>query len=302
MSRKLLAAVMLACLPRPGPAAPFDVLAVDASPRAAALGGAQVAAAEDGYAAAYNPAALGAARRNEASFSYAAHFAGTRSDAAGLALTSGWGASLRRFDSGPVARTTLDNPDGTGLGTARLTSSAAGIAYGAAVAPSLRLGLGLQWLNQNADGRVASNAAVDLGAAWRSGESAGLSLGAAVRRLGPAARSRDGREELPRTLALGGAYRAAWGSARGLGTVELAHDAYFGRRLAVGLELGATSGAAARLGWRSDADAAAGLSLGVGWRGERLGFDYALRPLGALGSAHLLSASLLWGPAAVSGR
>ena len=272
--------------------AAFDFLGVDVSPRAAAMGGAQAASARDGYAAVYNPAALGSVRSSQVSFSHSAHFIGTSIDAIGFSHVSGLGLSLRRFDSGQVARTTVADPDGANLGDARLTESIASLSYGRALASTLRLGASLGVFQRDADGQRASAIAADFGLLWANAGIEGVDLAAVVQNLGSSLKTRSGEEPLPRAIRLGGAYRLA-GSQNTIALIEgtKGHDAPW--RASVGAERVFSAGVSARAGWRSDAQT--GFCFGVGWHGSQWGFDYALLPLGDLGASHRIGVNLHWG-------
>ncbi len=158
--------------------AAFDFLGVDASPRAAAMGGAQTASARDGLAVVYNPAALGSIRSNQVSFTHSAHFIGTSIDAIGISHASGVGFSLRRLDSGPIARTTVADPDGASLEGARLNESAATLGYGRAFSFGPRFGASLGLFQRDADGQRSSAVAADVGLLWPNAAVPGVDVAA----------------------------------------------------------------------------------------------------------------------------
>lgn len=132
------------------------------------------------------------------------------------------------------------------------------------------LGLSVKYLRSHIGSAEAQGAALDLGAR-RELEGLGsgrLSLGAALRNLGPGLKYDRERNDLPLRLALGVAYRLSRGHAVAVEFQNGPRGA--GSEVAVGGEFKAMEGVFLRLGYASKAaasggsgfDAAKGLTLG----------------------------------------
>jgi len=127
-----------------------------------------------------------------------------------------------------------------------------------------------------------------------------VSVGAALRNLGPGLKLQDQRRDLPLRLAAGAGYKFAGGHAaaaelvngpRGAGT-----DASFGGEYQVAksfyLRAGYTTQTA--ITGESGFDVARGLTLGLGFRNEKWSLDYAILPSGELGRSHRFSLGARW--------
>ncbi len=280
-----------------GGSEPFAFLSLDANARAVALGGAYTALASDANALLYDPAGLARVRRQEATFMHNQHFQGITQEYIGYASPRGWGLSLNYLTFGAIPKTTVANPDGTGLGSAGLSDLALGAGYGRTLTDALALGAGAKVISETIDDVTARGLALDLGALYAVPAVPRLSLGAAVLNLGPAVKFQSANEDLPMSLRLGAAY--------GFAVLEqdstLAMDIVKGRsqdaRLAIGAETVIAKAMPVRLGYKTDGGTGPGISAGLGWRNQNFDFDYAYMPFGDLGVAHRLSATVRWGTA-----
>lgn len=272
----------------------FDFLRLDAGARAVGLGGAYTALASDSAALIYNPAGLGRVSASEASFMHNQYAQGVTQQWIGAALKNGWGAQFSYASLGDVPRTTISNPSGTGV-RLNVSESALGGGYGQEVTPELALGGGLKYVQESLGDATANGWALDGGGLYKVPDVRGLTVGASLLNVGPAVKFDSRSEKLPTTLRLGSAYQTALPRADLTFALDLAKGLREKVRLAVGGEALMDKTYAVRLGYTSANDAGAGVSLGLGWRGPRLGADYAFVPMGELGTAHRLSFTLRWG-------
>ena len=141
-------------------ASPFNFLFLDADARPVAMGGAYTALANDANALHYNPAGLGRIRRSEATFMHNEYFEGITQEYIGFASRHGYGANLNILRAGDIDRTTVSNPNGTGLGSANFSDLAFGLGYGRALTEHLAAGLGVA-LHAGPAVRDAANACID---------------------------------------------------------------------------------------------------------------------------------------------
>jgi hypothetical protein len=296
-------AVLLAaspCLAGAGGGDPFQFLLLDADARAVALGGAYTALAGDANALLYNPAGLGRVRRSQASFMHNQYFEGVNQEYLGVADARGWGVQLNELSFGDSPRTTVSNPDGTGLGSAGLMDLSFGAGYGRAATESLSLGVGAKAIRESIDGVSALGFGLDLGGLYSVPTIEGLSLGAAVQNIGPSVRFQGARESLPLNGRAGAAFvHEVFGRA-----CSASLDLVKPRTAALGVETGVETvfGGAlpVRIGFDSRNDAGPGITAGVGWRGRSFAFDYAFVPYGDLGITNRVSVTLFWGDEAAA--
>lgn len=274
-------------------AGPMQFLLLDSNARARALGGAYTALADGADAVHHNAGALAFNRRIQASFMHDQGFQGITRQYAGLAWKTGWGVSLNRLDFGSVERTTVFNPEGTGESVLYESLALSG-GYAHRLGGGVAAGAALKGIRESIEDDSAHGFAADLGALYRPPEAPGLSIGLALRNLGPALSRDGGPEALPTELRLGVAYRRAAGAVPVTPALDLARER--GEKLAVnaGLEAEIRESLSVRAGYDSRNEASSVPSFGLGLRGRRLGFDYALAPFGDLGTAHRVSVSAAW--------
>ena len=276
----------------------FTFLTLPAGARAAALGGAFTAVADDPSAVFWNPAGV-AARAPVA--------AGGE-----IAVTGVHHESIQNFRQDLVAVTWRKADDGLTLGfnshyTGRLEGAdeignplgAFGVSdfavtggYATTLARGLRVGGSLGWLSETIAGTSASTLSFSLGGLYAPSATGGLTLGAAVRNLGgsptfPTIAGGSGEPlDQPLTLAGGASYAGARGSLRYLLTGEVSKLDGDPTEARLGLEVAPSSSLALRAGWMFGQDAA-DLTVGAGIVVGKVGFDYAFVPYhDDLGSSH----------------
>ena len=265
-------------------------LTVGAGARAQGLGGAYSALGEDADSLYWNPAGLARLEKRDVSVSHAELFAQSRHDFLAYAHPTAMGTFAGAFTY--LSQASIDGRDASGRPTGSYQASDSAVTAGYARKTDWAdLGASVKYLRSHIGSTEAQGAAVDLGARRSFGA---VTLGAAVRNLGAGLKYEDQRNDLPLRLAAGAAYKFAGGHAavfeltngpRGAGT-----DAAFGGEYQpmrnVMLRGGYTTQSA---GGGSGFDAARGLTLGIGVTRERWRLDYAVLPMGELGTSHRFS-------------
>lgn len=286
----------------------FAFLRLPLSARAAALGEAVAALADDAPTAPYNPAGLALARARTASAGYLSYAAGIQAGQLnylqpGMAGGTA-GICLAYLNSGGIAETTLDQPTGTGA-SFTYSSAALSLTYGRALTPQVYAGAAVKGVHERALEYTASAAAVDLGAIYevdldrlsnrlfgkRKNLGTSLALGASAQNLGAAADAFiDVKEKLPLAFRLGLAYRPFMDRLTlALGGVKAIDSP---ARMQAGLEYWLRGMVALRAGYNgvmadvkngSSIDDLSGFACGLGvrYRGYSVGAAYT--PLAGLG-------------------
>jgi hypothetical protein len=272
----------------------FDYLRLDANARAVGMGGAYTALATDSNALLYNPAGLARVRSSEATFMHNQYALGVGQQYIGVALKRGVGFQFNYASLGDVPRTTISNPGGAGS-RLNVSDTSLGAGYGRELTPDLAIGGGLKYFTETLGDASVSGYAVDLGGLYRMPEVKGLSFGGSLLNLGPAVKFASVSEKLPTTLRLGTGYAMRLPGNDLTFAFDITKSLTDKVRLGLGAETLIHDQFAVRAGFTTRQDAGLGLSFGLGWKGSKLGADYAIVPLGALGTAHRISFTLRWG-------
>lgn len=323
--RRLLLAVLLAAAPALPAAAAFGssqtgtsaaqflTLGVDA--RAAAMGGAVAAAADDATALFWNPADLAGLHYRHATFTHSAGYQNTFYDflayAQPIEVRRGSsrerdlqpdqlgtvGASVQYLNAGRI--TEVDNTGTATGGSFTPQDIAATIGWGAEVFRGLDAGISVKYVSSKIQDSAVTGA-MDLGARWRTtlpGTEIGYALSAGVRDIGGQLKIGASSDPLPTAAVIGQ-------SLRPLRSLTLDFDltaprdaaAYpsFGVEWRAPMTVGLT--AALRAGYdgrvkSADVGGTSGLTLGGGLGFERLAFDYSWAPSGDLGDTQRLTLS-----------
>ena len=266
--------------------------------RGSAMGESFAGAADDAYAAWYNPAGLASLEKVEAAGAHESRFEGMSYDAAILAIPMlSWRDSPLRANAYGVTALSVYSLAATDIqrrglvetdapsGTFGASDRAYALSY-AFAAPGTRLSFGgsAKFVDSSIDASRASALTWDGGALWRGERS---SAGAGVRGFGGSLRYASVADPLPTVYYLGLALRPREGW---LLTSELDIPKQDASTLGFGFErrwvampgLTASARAGYRTG-RADAGILAGASLGFGaaWRG--LEADFSWSPGGAFG-------------------
>lgn len=272
----------------------FDFLRLDANARAVGLGGAYTSLANDSNALLYNPAGLARVRSSEATFMHNQYAQGVTQQYIGVALKRGLGFQFNYASLGDVPRTTISNPAGTG-GRLNVSDTSLGVGYGKELNPDLAVGGGIKYISESLGDATANGYALDFGGLYRMPEVKGLTLGAALLNLGPSVKFQTNTEKLPTTLRLGSAYALRLPDNDVTLAFDITKSVLDKVRLGLGAETLIKDQFAIRAGFTTRQDAGVGLSFGLGWKGPKLGADYAFVPMGELGTAHRISFTLRWG-------
>ena len=269
--------------------------------RAAGMGGAYTALADDANALYWNPAGLARMEKREASVSHAELGQSTRHDFMAYAHPAAQGTFAGAFTY--LSQGSIEGRDSLGRPTAgfNASDSAVTVAYGRKTELA-DLGLSVKYLRSHIGSAEAQGAALDLGAR-RELEGLGdgkLALGVALRNLGSGLKYDRERNDLPLRLALGAAYRLSKGHAVAVDFQNGPRGA--GSEGAVGGEFKALEGVFLRLGYASKGavqggsgfDAAKGLPLGLGLKRGQFILDYGAQAAGELGNTHRFSLAMRW--------
>lgn len=292
--RSLLVVLLLASPALGAETASFLDIGVGA--RGLGMGGACTALADDAHAVYWNPAGLARLEKREAAASHSELGNSTRQDFLAYAHPTSQGtlaAGLTYLSQGKI-----DGRDGLGRRTAGYDASDAAVSLGYGRKLEVAdLGAAVKYLRSHIAGAEAQGVAADIGAKRAFGR---VSVGAALRNVGPGLKYQDQRNDLPLRLAVGAAYKFAGGHAaaaeavngpRGAGT-----DASFGGEYQAVKNLYLRAGYTTRtsVAGGSGFDAARGLTMGLGLRNEKWSLDYAVLPSGELGSSHRFSLGARW--------
>ncbi len=265
----------------------FAFLNLPAGARAAALGGAFTAVADDPTALFWNPAGLApparvSGRPNAWSLTAVHHesIQGFRQEVVGAVLRRGEeGISLgfnTHYTDGIDQRDDLGNP----LGSFGVSDFAVAGGYGGTLAAGLRLGAGVQWVHEIIAGTGASGLSLSAGGLYALPGLQGLTLGAAVLNVGgsPSFQTESGGagEGVPQPLAVSGgaSYTGAAGSMRFLVTADARKLKGDPLECRFGGELAPVPMLALRVGWMLGQDAA-DFTAGAGITAGSIAFDYA---------------------------
>ena len=300
-TRKLLAACLVAALAPSCRASgtagadPFSFLFIDAGARSVAMGGAYTALANDANALLYNPAGLGLIDKHQAAFMHNQYFTGVTQEYMGYAAPQGWGVNLNYLNFGTVQRTSISNPDGSGLGSTGLTDAALSVGYGQTVAGGFSLGAAGKYISESIAGVAGRSPALDLGALYAPPALPGFSVGAALQNIGPAVKFQGAAEPLPLNARAGAAYAFDVMSQRTTVSIDAAKERTQSAIFGAGTEMVIAKMMPIRLGFTTRNNAGLGLTAGVGWFYENVAFDFAFVPFGDLGTAAYISATVRWG-------
>lgn len=273
----------------------FNFLSFDTSARAVGMGGAYTALASNSTALAYNPAGLTRGSANEAAFMHNQHFQGITQEYFSYASSGGWGASLNYLSFGDIPKTTISNPSGTGLGEVALRDMAVGVGYATALSKNVLFGAGVKLVRESIAGEKAQGFMFDGGILFNVPAVENLTLGLALKNIGPNIKFQETNEALPHAVHAGAAYN--FNCYRQKTTVSL--DAQKTKDEDVVFKLGAEVLAGGivplRAGFTTANDDGPGISVGTGYSSQNINLDYAYVPFKDLGNTHRFSISFRWG-------
>ncbi|OGS07637.1 MAG: hypothetical protein A2270_06785 [Elusimicrobia bacterium RIFOXYA12_FULL_51_18] len=275
-------------------AVPF--MKVDTGARAAGMGGAFAAVADDASAIFHNPAAMTLADRKGIMFSHAEWLEGIRNECISYVHTSGtdwtFGAGASMLFSGSMKKY-----DRNGGEAGNFTENEGFISLGAAknLGDKLSGGLGIKTIYQKAGEESDSAYAADAGLLYHYGKWRFV-LG--MENIGTKLKLYRNKFDLPAAYKTALAWRVldpAWI------TIQLTNRPIGGLSAAMGVEyklaIRKEDSVYARAGYVSGPGSAAGsgIALGLGIGNTGFNLDYAFTPFGDLGNVHRLSLSAKFG-------
>lgn len=268
-------------------------LELGAGARAAAMGEAYSATADDASALYWNPAALTRIESRSATFMHAAYIASSYFDYSAygqkLGAKGAFGAGLQYFSAGSIAQT---DATGTDVGTFRPYDLALSLGY-AYDFDGFSLGLAGKLIRSKVL-TTAQAEAVDLGLLSPAVLDERLRLAFTMTNLGSMMRFDAADEPLPLAFRLGSSYKVTDRWLAALDLVAPRDDAPYA---ALGTEyrmaLDGPWKLAGRAGLNSQTlggiDGFTGVSFGVGIGHGRLAMDYAFTAMGGVGQSNRLS-------------
>jgi hypothetical protein len=265
--------------------------------RAAAMGEAFTAIADDVYAVYYNPAGLAGIRKVEVGGAHNSHFQGISHNFGAVAVPLlSWSDTRRARNEWGVLALSVTNLSVGEIERRGLTETDAPIDTFGASDFAYTLGYGIEWagaslggamkvIDQRIDDASARTVAFDGGARWERGR---LDLALGFRNAGGAVKFRSEADDLPFLIYAGSAYELTR-------VVRLAADVRLPRDNSIGLsfaaeyhrEVSRLLTGSLRFGYNTanaDADGFGGMALGAGAEYKNTAFDFAWVPFGELGS------------------
>ena len=323
--RTLLLAALLGAAPPGARAATYgasqagtsaaEFLTLGADARAAGMGNAVSAVADDATGIYWNPADLAGLHYRHASFTHSASYQGTFNDflayAQPIEIRRGAarerdlvpdqlgtiGASIQYQNAGKIAEV-----DNTGAATGNSFTPqdfAVTVGWGAELARGLDAGISVKYVSSQIEASATTGAA-DFGARWRTqipGTEIGYSLSAALRNLGGPLKFRDASDPLPMSLVVGQALHPLKSltvdvdvNAPRDGALYVSFGAEWRAPMTEGVTGSLRAGYDGRMS-SSDVGGTTGITFGGGLGFQRFGFDYAWTPAGNLGNVQRLTLS-----------
>jgi hypothetical protein len=323
--RNRLLAVLLLAAPAGARAATYgssqagtssaQFLTLGADARAAGMGNAVSAAADDATALYWNPADLAGLHYRHATFTHSASYQNTFHDflayAQPIEVRRGTGrerdlvpdqlgtigVSIQYQNAGRIAEV-----DNTGAATGNSFTPqdfAATVGWGAELARGLDAGISVKYVSSQIEASATTGAA-DFGARWRAqipGTEMDYALAAAVRNVGGPLKFRDASDPLPMSVVVGQSLHPVKTLTIDLdvtaprdGSPYVSFGAEWRAPMTEGLTASLRAGYDGRMS-SGDVGGFTGVTFGGGLGFRRLGFDYAWTPAGELGNVQRVTLS-----------
>lgn len=267
--------------------------------KAAAMGEANTAWADDVYGMYFNPSGIATVRREEVGFAHSTLVQDLDYNYLGYVHPMGDASSLAisgiYVNLGSVERREIvagGGPSGI-LGNASAYDLSFSLTYAKTLSQVVDLGGTIKVISETLDNFSANAVAVDLGAKWRPPVE-GLTLGLSVLNLGSTLRFVSAGDELPISVRFGAGYRSPsrrWG---------LNGDIVYVKNQDIEGKIGGEwwvwdDHLALRAGANSANDAGSGFTVGAGFKWNDVLIDYSYVPFGDLGDQNLISLSYQFG-------
>lgn len=256
-----------------------NFLKIGIGARAASMGGAFTALADDGTSLYWNPAGLCQVENTQVLATYNMHFQEINQGYLSLAFPMLGGTAGVAFSYVDMGRIEGRDEEGNPTGDFGASDMQVLVGYAGKISPRLMLGVSAEMLQQSIAEAKDSTFSGNFGVLFQVSDV--LSSGIAIQNIG----LNLGEDPLPLT------YRA--GLALKLDSLTIAVDAvkaidadtYF----CAGLEWQIADILALRGGYRTGQDNGSGVSYGAGFKVSKLSLDYAYVPYGDLGDTHRVS-------------
>ncbi|OGR86021.1 MAG: hypothetical protein A2021_05385, partial [Elusimicrobia bacterium GWF2_52_66] len=271
-----------------------QILKLGAGARAAGMGNAFAAVADDPSAVYWNPGGLAGVKKESVSFMHAILIEDISYDwlAYVQPLSAGtFGAGIQRLSYGDIMET-----DETGLDAENFTpgETAGTLSYGVG-SGNFGFGASLKYISGKIK-KSASAIAADIGGKYGISPDGGFSLGFVLQNIGGKIKYVSESDPLPLNLKIGTAYKPGNNWTVSADT-DMPSDSAL--RFSLGSEYGMKLGGGLTISWRAgynnwtqDLGGLAGFAAGVGGNCEGLALDYAFVPFGGLGNTHKISLSI----------
>lgn len=269
-----------------------QILKIGVGAKAVGMGESYVAAADDVYAAYWNPAGLSHVETSQLGFMHNEWFEDIRYEFLGYVQPLGDLGTLAGSVS-YVSMGELDKTDETGkdIGQFRPYDILLGLSFGKRLNDSISVGVNAKFLREKIDVEKAQAVAVDFGGLY-SVPNTSLILGVNIQHLGTKMKFVEEAFSLPVNLKLGAAYRMIDGALTFAADVDRPVDSDL--NIGLGGEYKIMGIMNLRAGYRytlggNDLGTASGLRVGIGVEIRDYKLDYAFVPYGELGQAHRIS-------------
>ncbi|MDD5687548.1 MAG: PorV/PorQ family protein [Elusimicrobia bacterium] len=269
-----------------------------------AMGGAQVAVAEDVNSVYWNPAGLGSVSATELSFMHLSYFEGINYEylAIGHPIneSSTIGLQVMYLNYGSMDKT-LEDANGAydavgSVGSYSANDMGGAISYGKQVDETINVGGSLKMVSEKIDSDTASGFGLDLGVEYVPNKG-GIQLGLAVQNIG----GKVGSDSLPGNIKAGlGKKLSAF---EGENNLTIAADVNYGLDSAItkeniGMELIVAEMIAIRAGYKigyHEESYTLGGGFKMGGESSTFNLDYAFVPTKDLGDTHRVSLGIRFG-------
>lgn len=267
-------------------------LKMGAGARAAAMGDAYTAVANDATAAYWNAAGLSQIKAPEISVMQNSGLVETNYQYLGAAMPVGQSAmalSIYRLDYGSIERyTAADARDGS----FEAGSLAGAFTFSSPINDAFSYGVTMKYLQESIDGDKGTSFAADAGVLYRTDR---FTFGAAVQHVGPGYSLVEEKFDLPATVRMGAATRVLNEKMTLSADLSKAVDndatVHAGAEYQLTPSFNLRGGYSLTPGNNLDVDGLTGITGGIGAAIHNFNVDYAFLPFGDLGATHRISLS-----------